>query len=122
MPLRPILSFLRVALQEKARNFNARDQGSDERVSDYASSLKLFTSAYTGEALSSTVLLQRFVTGLRPEISRQILLQKKPNDFAAALADAIDVEYSPQFHGNTESALVVGRTQREPEMLDTIVL
>lgn len=62
------LKLLKAALQERAgkkedplvvsRNFNKRNQNFDERVSDYASSLKkLFTSAYPGEALSSTVLL-----------------------------------------------------------------
>jgi len=40
--------------------------------------------------MASAVLLQRFLTGLCPEISRQLLLHQKPADFTAALNDAVD--------------------------------
>jgi len=56
-----------------ARKFSIR------RVSDFATDLKkLFRLAYPEEAKSSSVLLQKFLTGLRPKISRQILLRGDP--------------------------------------------
>ena len=47
--------------------------------------------------MTSAVLLQHFLTGLRPEIGRQLLLTNKPANFADALKDAIDIEYALQF-------------------------
>ena len=41
--------------------------------------------------MTSAVLLQHFLTGLRPEIGRQLLLRNKPANFADALTDAIQV-------------------------------
>ena len=90
------LALLKAALQEKAgkkedplmasRSFNQRNQGQNEKVTDFADALKkLFKTAYPGEAITSAVLLQRFLTGLRPEIGRQLLLRTKPTDFPAAV-------------------------------------
>ena len=72
---------LKAALQEKAgitkdpfsasMAFSSRNQKDDERTADFARELiKLFQEAYPRENTKSTVLLQRFVTGLRPSISR----------------------------------------------------
>ena len=69
------LSSLKLALQEKAglkidpliasRNFNQRDQLPGEKVDDHTSKLKrFFKQAYPDEGLNSTVLLQKFLTGL----------------------------------------------------------
>jgi len=73
------LKLLRAALEERAgrkeiasKNFSQRNQGQGERVSDFASSLKhFFKSAFPEETMMSSVLLQRFLTGLCPEISHQ---------------------------------------------------
>ena len=54
----------------------SRCQKPGERVADFATDLKkLFVESYPGEEVTSTVLLQRFVTGLLPAISRQLLLR-----------------------------------------------
>ena len=53
------------------RLFITRDQGAQERVTDFADALKkLFVQAYPNEAMTSAILLQRFLTGLRTPISR----------------------------------------------------
>ena len=108
------LRLLKVALQERAgtkedpllasKNFNQRSQGPDEKVNDYASALKkLFKIAYPEEAATSTVLLQRFVTGLRSDIGRQLLLKKTLTNFAAALKDAVDIEFALEFNNLGDS-------------------
>ena len=108
------LKLLKVALQERAgtkedpllasKNFNQRSQGPDEKVNDYASALKkLFKIAYPEEAATSTVLLQRFVTGLRSDIGRQLLLKKTLTNFAAALKDAVDIEFALEFNNSGDS-------------------
>lgn len=49
-----------------AQAFTKRNQGAQEKVLDFAVDLrKLFREAYPREALSSTVLLQRFLMGLQ---------------------------------------------------------
>ena len=94
---------LKAALEQKAgitpdcfsasSAFSRRNQGPDERCGDFTMELvKLFKLAYPTEATTSTVLLQRFVTGLRPSISRHLLLQKRPDDFSQALSDATEIE------------------------------
>ena len=66
--------------------------------SDFASSLKqLFKSAFPAEAMTSSVLLQRILTGLHPDISRQLLLRTRPTTFTAVVKDATDVEYTLEF-------------------------
>ena len=103
------LSTLKKALQEKAglldnplvasKSFNQRDQLSTEEVSEYAGVLKrLFKQAYPAEGMDSTVLLQRFLTGVRPSIARQmLLLGKKPANLAEAIKDATAVEFALRF-------------------------
>ena len=119
------LKLLKAALQERAgkkedplvasKDFNERSQSVDERVADYASSLKkLFKVAYPGEVMTSAVLLQKFLTGHRPEISCQLLLQKKPSDFVSALTDAVDIEYALKFNGSDNSVHAMSQPQRKP--------
>ena len=80
---------LPAALQERAgvkedslvasKRFNQRNQCPDEKVKDFASALKrLFKNAYPDESMDSAVLLQRFLTGLCPEIGHQLLLCGRP--------------------------------------------
>ena len=107
------LKKLRDTLQEKAglakdpfsasMAFNTRNQKDDERAGDFAIELtKLFKQAYPEENTMSTVLLQRFVTGLRPSISRQLLLRKRPDNLEHAIKDAVEIEQTLSFHAVDE--------------------
>lgn len=127
------LKLLKAALEERAgkkedplvasKKFNLRSQSPGEKVADFASSLKqLFKSSYPGEVMTSTVLLQRFLTGLRPEISRQLLLHQKPTTFTAALKDARDIEYALEFGGEDDNVHAVGQNQRTTEASNTAAL
>ena len=51
--------------------------------------LKLFKQAFLEEDTTSVVLLQRFLKGLKPQISCQILLRKNPETLEQAITDAI---------------------------------
>ena len=60
------------------------------------------------------MLLQRFLTGLCPEIGRQLLLRMKPTDFPAAVKTAVDVEYALQFDGSDECINAIRHTTQKP--------
>ena len=54
-----------------SRIFNQRNQQPIEKVDGYASKLKwFFKQVYPAEIIDSTVLLQKFLTGLQPSIAR----------------------------------------------------
>ena len=73
--------------------------------------------------MTSTVLLQRFLTGLCPEIGRQLLLRNRPVNFADALKDAIDIEYALQFDSSDDTINTKGRgTRQTAQSLDTAPL
>lgn len=73
--------------------FKERCQRPQEKPVDFASELKkLFKQAFPEEDTKFAVLLQRFLTGLQPQISCQILLCKKPDSFEQAIADAVEVQ------------------------------
>ena len=101
-----------------AKLFVSRDQGANERVEDFAAALKkLFKQAYPSEDVKSSVLLQRFLTGLRAPISRQLLLRKKPTELAEAIENATEIEYALSFNGTQEPKevnLVHPAATREP--------
>ena len=62
-----------------------------ERTGDFAIELtKLFKQAYFEETTMSAVLIQRFVIGLRPSISHQLLLWRKPESLEQAITDATE--------------------------------
>ena len=64
------------------KEFIARMQQEGETVSRFAGDLKsLFSQAYPAEDSASGIMLQRFLTGLRPSLSRQLLLRGKPSSF-----------------------------------------
>ena len=89
------------------RLFITRDQGPSENVAEFAEELKkLFVQAYPAEALTSAILLQRFITGLRAPISRQLLLRGKPESLKNAVKDACEIEYAMNFE-------VEGRKQED---------
>lgn len=120
------LKELKVALEEKAGlsgdpftaslAFSNRRQREDERVEDFASDLsKLFKQAYPKENSKSAVLLQRFVTGLRPPISRHLLLREKPDSFQTAIKSAAEVEQALNLHSVEDHfALVSAVEDKKP--------
>ena len=127
------LKLLRAALEERvgkredplaaSRSFSQRSQGQGERVSDFASSLKqLFKSAFPTEAMTSSVLHQRLLTGLHPEISRQLLLRSKPTTFTAAVKDATEIEYALEFGGEEDGVHAIRPTQPTPEQSNATAL
>ena len=78
--------------------FIVRCQQPGEKIEDFASDLKkLFKQAYPEEPLTSGIPLQRFITGLMPHISQQILLKGKPTKFEEAVMSAEGVEYALNF-------------------------
>jgi len=95
-----------------SKNFSQCNQGQGERVSDFASSLKqLFKSAFPEEAMTSAVLLQKFLTGLRPEISRQLLLRQKPANFTTVLKDTMEIEHALEFCGEEDTVYAINQAQ-----------
>ena len=70
---------------------------------------------YPGEALTSAVLLQRFLTGLRPEIDCQLLLHQKPANFNAGVKDAMAIEYALEFGREDNTIHSVWQKQKTGE-------
>ena len=87
--------------------FSEKCQGAHQRVLEYATELtKLFKEAYPSEEATSGVLLQRFLAGLNPSISQQVLLKGQPSSLEEAVKTATEVE----------SVLQFGRSQQQEEM------
>ena len=85
------------------QSFMSCRQGPGEKVTDFATDLnKLFVESYPNEQITSAILLQRFLTGLSPAISRQLLLKGKPTTFERAIADARDIEFAFAFEPSQE--------------------
>ena len=60
---------------------------------DYATQLrKAFKEAYPEEDVGSAVLLQTFLSGLRPSIARQVMLKGRPTALDKAIEEAVTVE------------------------------
>ena len=72
--------------------------------------------------MNSAVLLQQFLMGLQPEISHQLLLRKKPADFATAIADAVEIEYTFRFNGGDDSVHSVAQPPWKSEPSGTTTL
>ena len=68
--------------------------------------------------MASAVLLQRFLTGLRPEIGCQLLLCNRPATFADALKDAMEIEYVLEFDDSREGIHAITQSKRHSEHLD----
>eukprot|EP00731_Ephydatia_muelleri_P035641 Em0144g11a len=83
-----------------ARYFNSRYQDDRERVMDYATQLrKAFKEAYPEEDVGSEVLLQTFLSGLRPSIAHQVMLKGRPTVLDKAIEEAVTVEEALRFGG-----------------------
>ena len=86
-----------------AKYFNSHHQDDRERVVDYAIQLrKAFKEAYPDESVGSAVLLQTFLSGLRP-IARHVVLKGRPTTMDKAIEKAVTVEEALRF-GGTNSA------------------
>ena len=95
--------------------FMSRSQQPGERILDYVADLKeLFTEAYASENLTSTILLQWFLTGLLPPIRCQLLLQGNPETLAQAVKDAANIEYALNFAGETNNNQEVNNIHHKP--------
>ena len=85
------------------KEFIARIQQDGESVNTFAADLKLlFGQAYLSEEPTSGILLQRFLTGLLPSLSRQLLLRGKPTTLEQAIKDAGEIEYALSFETSVE--------------------
>ena len=105
-----------------SKQFTRRSQGPDEKIKDFAFVLKqLFKEAYPAESLDSAVLLQHFLTGLRPEIGRQLLLRNRPDTFANALKDAEEIEHALAFDSG-EGINAIQHKKKQSERQDTPAL
>ena len=94
----------------------ARRKFSDTIVNDLSRIFcweKAFKEAFPDELVTSAVLLQRFLTGLRPAIMQQILLQKQPRDLDEAIKAATAVEYALNFGKGEEPSVHVVQTQHD---------
>ena len=99
------------------QSFMSCRQGPGEKVSDFATDLKkLFVQSYPNEQITSAILLQRFLTGLSPAISRQLLLKGKPTTFERAIADARDIEFAFAFEPSQEEQQDVNVVHKAPPM------
>ena len=88
-----------------AKKFTEKKQDSKESVRDFEVELrKLFAEAYPDdEADRSSVLLGRFVTGLLPDITKQILLRGVPTKMEDAVRSAIEIERALGFQTAPET-------------------
>ena len=85
------------------RDFQGQTQGAQERARDFAADLKkMFEQAYPDEAETSAVLAQKFMTGLRPSIGRQVLLRGRPDNLEEAIKQAAEVEDALEFNSEEE--------------------
>ena len=95
-----------------------RRQGPQERVADFATALqKLFMQAYPEEKVTSSVLLQQFLMGLRAPVSKRVLLRGRPGNLEKAISEATRVEYAMKFDAQTSptsSELNVVHQHQEP--------
>ena len=64
--------------------------------------------------MMSTILLQRFMTGLSPPICRQLLLKGQPTTLDDAIKSATDAEYALTFDSMQEKIEDVNMIHRKP--------
>eukprot|EP00731_Ephydatia_muelleri_P024284 Em0016g555a len=97
-----------------AKHFSSREQGEKESVRDYAPQLrKAFAEAYPKEDTVSAVLLQKFTTGLRASITRQMLLKGRPSTMEQAIEEAVVIEEALKFGGEVSEVNVNAIQKKE---------
>ena len=103
-----LMAALKAALAERSgvtkhpllvcKLFAEKNQGTHQTIAEYATELsKLFQEAHPSEDVSSTVLLNRFLSGLKPAVGQQVLFKEQPRTLAAAVKIAREVEFALQF-------------------------
>ena len=92
-----------------AKKFRERRQEHRESVRDFELSLrKLFAEAYLNEDVnSSSVFLSRFITGLRSDIARQVLLYGTPTKIEDTVRNAIRIEMAQGFDESQQQVQAV---------------
>lgn len=101
-----------------ARKFMTRSQGTSESVADYLAELKkVFKRAHPTESLDSTVLLQKFLTGLRAPICQQLLLKGRPDTLQAAVKSAREIESALDFDGQSQAVPIHVVQQKDESIL-----
>ena len=102
------------------KEFMIWSQVQGETIERFAEELmELFSQAYPTEAPISDILLQRFLTGILPLISRQLLLHGKPTTLKQAIKDASDIEYALDFESSfkpTKEVNVVTQKEEPSEL------
>ena len=88
---------LQLEIEPVSRKIHSRQRRSlrkrSRSVRYFEADLRKLCKAYPGEdANESSVLLGRFVTGLLPEITRQMLLRGSPTTMEGAVNSAIEIE------------------------------
>ena len=87
-----------------AKYFNSHHQDDRECVVDYVMRLrKAFKEAYPDENVGSAVLLQTFLSRLRPSIARQVVLKVRPTTMDKAIVEAVTVEEALRFGGSSSA-------------------
>ena len=77
-----------------------RNQRREKKVIEYTDEWKrLIRDAYRLEKVDSTVLVQRFLTGLLPEVERQVLLKGRPKTMGEAVKMVTDAQSIPSSLG-----------------------
>ena len=75
---------------------------------------KLFVESYPDEQITSAILLQQFLTGLLPAMSRQLLLKGKPTLLERAVADVGDINFAFEPHKMSSKMLMLFFTKLYP--------
>ena len=86
-----------------AKKFMAHNQGTAESVADYLTELKRsFKRTHPKESLDTTILLQKFLMGLRAPVCQQLLLKGRPDTLQAAAKSAEEIEYALDFESQNQ--------------------
>ena len=84
---------------------------------DYATQLrKAFKEAYPEEDVGSAVLLQTFLSGLRPSIARQVMLKGRLTALDKAIEEAVTVEEALRFGGADTMEVPVSQEYASPRI------
>lgn len=80
-------------LKDPYKQFQSRRQQPGETVSSYLADLKkLYKEAFPAGDQGASILLRKFMSDLRPEIAKQVLLKTEPTTLEAAAKAARNVE------------------------------
>ena len=85
-------------LKDPYMQFQSRRQQPGETVSSYLADLKkLYKEAFPAGDQGASILLRKFMSDLRPEIAKQVLLKTEPTTLEAAAKGRKECGASPGF-------------------------